>query len=584
MNTNFILLMLIFGGLAYNVGAQAMLDSQNLSTKAHLSQTPLPKKQLQILSQSTDWQRLLLVNNSNKDLATSQIKDAQFFLSHSDNGKISLIDEITALHFALTQNDVATICRFPARSYWLANQLSLTLPMCADFENWQLKNTSRLSLIFAEEHPNHLPSAFAHTLLRADTDTDVWAINYTIAQNQQVGVKSLTGGYAGVMQILPFTKKDEDYRQTHKRDVWQYSLDLPADDIAQIMRHIYEVKDMNRKYRFTHENCATEIVRLIDLVNPSQNLSKTTHITTPAEIARLLDNNGFVKSVQYLPSVSSVREFNQSFSNSFNKRANQSDMNIVLPSSPLQGTPTHRFGIHQTFAQNSPHASNKPQTNISFRTAYRDVLDKQAGVRQYLDLTLLSAQIAIDDKVKLNDLTVFSQRAYNPINTQKAYFGRATGRHLKIKRQADFLGDNNTHTVVHLSKEWGKSWVFGQKKSPYALSDTLCYVFGAGMGEFGRIRHGYRLGVSLNSGCIYDVSDDFRMVGELSLPVWYQGNFTNNDAKNNHAKNSYITPKLMLGMQYDLNQKNAIRLQSAHEWGFSKPINSVNIGYLRYFD
>ena len=69
---------------------------------------------------------------------------------------------------------------------------------------------------FAEEHPNNIASAFAHVLMRVDDGQDedeaATAINYTVQPNKADGVlvstvKSASGGYPAVMEIMPYQKK-----------------------------------------------------------------------------------------------------------------------------------------------------------------------------------------------------------------------------------------------------------------------------------------------------------------------------------------------------------------------------------------
>ncbi len=538
---------------------------------------------LEAWSNEIGWQRLLLIKSMHGAYAVSDIQDERFFLTSLHDGLISPKDEMTALLTAIHQNQTELMCRFPARSAWLIQKLGQNMLICDDFERWQLADSTQLSVIFAEEHPSNIGSSFAHVLMRADNqkslmtanDEDAWAINYTVARNESdseavAAIKSMTGKYDGIMQIMPFDKKNTDYRVTDERDLWQYALDLTPEQVTQIMRHIYETRDIIRPYYFTHDNCATEIVRLVDLVRTDLSLAKDLgRITTPNEIIRHLNRAGMLQSSVFKPSNASVRT------------AALSDVNaddFVNQNNAIYSSPTHRLGV------SVGQRHDESYVGLAIRSAYQDVLDRQVGTRQYLDLTMLSADVRIrDDDIGLHEAIIFSTRSYNPVNTQKTYGKMATGHHLAVYEVVDASDNHNDdHHVLHVSKEWGKSYVFGKTNGAGQMPNGLCYGFVAAMGQVGHINKGYRVGAGLNVGCLYHINDDWRVEGLLSTPLWYHHDVAG--APQSNPKDYYISPSMSLAMQYDLTPNHAIRLSAEHERVNQNHHNSVNVAYLHYFD
>ncbi|MDO5651519.1 MAG: DUF4105 domain-containing protein [Moraxella sp.] len=543
---------------------------------------------LRVLATQVAWQRLLFMRDG-----VSTLDNPKFFLS--EQGYNDAYAELVATYQAMMTGD-KSVCRFPARVMWLADKLGLTADFssCDELNAWlSAHNAQKLSLVFSEENPNVLGSAFAHVLIKADTaqsmmsgdDKDAFAINYTVARQKDDGeaaasVKSVVGGYAGVMEFFDYADKRDVYLVEDKRDMWEYGLDLTTDEVAQIMRHIWEVKDMARAYYFTHDNCATEILRLIDVVRPDENLqAKSGKITIPSEITRLLVAENVATTRHYLPSVASKAQA------VLNAKAHAVPINhdvtshdITRYDDPSMASPVHRFGAGGGVSNDRAYSS------IAIRSAYHDVLDRQLGVRQYLDVSMLSADVKIDkDKLKINDLTVFSTRSYNPINSAKNNAtddkaATAWGQHLKLLQVTDASDEHNDdHLVLHVGLEKGRSWVLGKGRVGTGdLPDTLCYLLGGGMGQVGKINEGYRVGVALNAGCIHHASDNFRVQAELSVPYWYQGSQV-------QGRDSYFAPYATLGMQYDLTSRDALRLTGQVSKDNGDTGTDVRVQYLRYF-
>lgn len=540
------------------------------------------------------WGRLLLAKQG-----VSQVKDPDFFLSKTHDVRDELLANLTALQ----KGDKAQICRFPARMAFLANELGkmgikakYSDELCGDFKAWaDGLDGQALSLIFAEKHPNALGSSYGHAFLRLDTtkslatgkDGDAVAINYASIVPDKVNeavraLKSIVGAYDSGLEFFNYQEKKDEYTVKGERDIWQYEMDLSGQDVRQILRHLWETKDMNRPYFFTHDNCATEIVRLIDVVRADKDIAKDMgRIVIPAKIARILQSHGMVKKTTFVPSNATVRQAKLNNSNDF-------DLQTLKPNNnnPVHASPTHRLGVSVAYDDHHGGHGKGAVYGLSVRSAYQDLLDRPDGVRSYLDLTILSADVKYDkETLKLDKATIFSSRSYNPSNSAKNNPNPTTGKpksawglHLTAEQTTDASStDNADHLVFNAKVERGKSWVLGKAPAGTGdLADTLCYVFGGVGGQLGRINQGYRVGVGVLAGCSHRVSDDFRVLGEINVPYWYHHD-------SSPSRSGYIQPSVMMGMQYDLTHQDGVRVLVNSERLYDKTQNTVQLGYHRYF-
>lgn len=401
-----------------------------VDTKADQMMNPygLSDKALQSISQSVGWRRLLLFQDTPVEHDNSSIDNPKFFLAQ--NGRHDAHAELIATLSAMQRGDSDAICRFVARTHFLTQVLAaqdidsgVDDRQCSDFHAFAgTLNAKRLSLIFAEEHPNNIASAFAHVLMRVDDGQDedkaATAINYTVQPNKADGVlvstaKSIIGGYPGVMEIMPYQKKADDYLIKDERDLWQFSLNLTPKEVTQIVRHIWEVKEMERPYFFTHDNCATEIVRLIDVVRPEGSMqAEVGNVVIPSRIAAILSQAGMVTDQKFIPSNSTIRQAKLNNGENF-------DIAHLTPNrnNPVNAMPVHRFGFGIGL---DTQLSDRAVYGIQLNSAYHDLLDNPQGVRSLLDLQAMSAKLITDgSKLKLEDLTIFSTRSLNPANTAK---------------------------------------------------------------------------------------------------------------------------------------------------------------------
>lgn len=546
----------------------------------------LNDEQIDQLANSRTWRRLLFFPDTQKQNQKSKIEEPSFFLAK--NGRTDPKAELMAMFLAMVEDDSDSICRFVARVHFLESYLQnqginkkSSLHHCDEFIAWQEKiGQNQLSLVFAEEDPNNIAASFAHVFLRTDhnhqADHLATAINYTVAfdANNPVStaVKSIVGQQDALLEVLPFSKKQHDYLHLAGRDLWQYQLNLNQAQIAQIIRHLWEIKQLKRPYFFTHENCATEIVRLIDVVRPDLQLSKKVgSVVIPLQIVHLLQEQGMITQSLHFPSQKTKIQSTQDLSKITNQQIDHKN--------PVYASGVHRVGVGVQI---------KDSTNQSFllniNPAYRDFLDNPAGVRDFFELQLMSLQANLtQDGMNIQQATIFQMTNLdadkpNLSEHKKTNFNKAKSQHLSVglRRIYDISNqENQEHLVFDLQAQRGYSWKMNLKK--INKHQGICYTMAGGGVQIGRINQGYRGNMVATLGCVQYHWDNMRTVASIDLPIYFHPD------KSKNSRSFYWQPSLNLGMQLDVSRDSAIRLNIKSQKLYQSYGTKTELSYMRYF-
>jgi hypothetical protein len=287
------------------------------SSRALESQTA----DISLVAQKEQWRHLLHYHHVGLfDSYKSQADDPKFFLAK--NGATDPEAELTASiaafrndHEALG-NDAAQ-CRYPARYAWIRQQMpELELPRvaCPDFDKWfQRINGGGLTLIFPAAYMNSPSSMYGHTLIRINRkgggsallDYGVnYAANADPEDNELVfSFKGLFGGYPGVVTIMPYYEKVNEYSFLESRDVWEYELDVTQEEVDQFVRHTWEIRDTHFDYYFFTENCSYHLLALLDAASERFDFADEFYERViPSDTVRVVVDSGLIKDTHYRPS------------------------------------------------------------------------------------------------------------------------------------------------------------------------------------------------------------------------------------------------------------------------------------------
>jgi hypothetical protein len=283
----------------------------------------LTAAQQQHLSKRQEWRALLHYRPTVFGWSyKSQADDPRFFLA--SDGKTNPHAELAATIIALRGGDGQTPhaqCRFPARFYWLQQQgkpfSDIPAAPCPKLSTWLHDlNTARVTLVFASSYLNSPSSMFGHTFLRLDPpnqNQDNLILASTVSYAADAGAheseimfayRVIFGGYPGITTVEPYFDKIRLYSKLENRDLWEYRLNLTSDEVIQLLRHVWEIKDKRFDYFFFDENCAYRILALIDVARPGTELISqvSTLRAIPSDTVRLVVANHLINSVYFRPS------------------------------------------------------------------------------------------------------------------------------------------------------------------------------------------------------------------------------------------------------------------------------------------
>jgi len=266
---------------------------------------------------SSAWLALLHADAS----GNSRVEDPVFFLAGPHNPKA----EFAANRREFAKEPVNYCCRFPARAHWLqslrkhpaSTMVTNDYRSCPELETALAKLKPDTAVVmFASEYLGNPSSAFGHTFLvfeRAGRSRLLsQAVNYAAQIDERSAAnawKGLTGQLPGRYQILPTFEKVKEYNDLAQRDIWEYELNLSPEEVRQLFRHVWELEGIRSDYWFLDENCAFNLLQLLDVARPapqpslllSQQAAKLTVL--PGDVVKLLDRSGLVRKRTFRPAL-----------------------------------------------------------------------------------------------------------------------------------------------------------------------------------------------------------------------------------------------------------------------------------------
>ncbi|MEH6450776.1 MAG: DUF4105 domain-containing protein [Oleispira sp.] len=271
------------------------------------------------LAKSTQWLHLLHYRPHGLLATMKSENDSEHFFVHAD-GKLDafaeLHDEVELFSLISQVDNESLQCRFPARYKWLKQFHSYWIDQsCSDLNEWKAEiDAHKLTLIFPASYLNSPSSMYGHSLIRLDREDEskskllAYSVNFAAnadpTDNELVfSYKGLAGGYPGVVSILPYYAKVNEYSHLEHRDVWEYRLNLTEEEVDQFVNHIWETKDTEFDYFFFDENCSYRLLALLDASSDRIDVAKDFSLKAmPVDTIRSLINTGKVEKVNYRPS------------------------------------------------------------------------------------------------------------------------------------------------------------------------------------------------------------------------------------------------------------------------------------------
>jgi len=290
----------------------------------------LPPAQAGQLARHPTWLKLLHFDRKGRQ---SEILTEDFFLS--PNGRhdpeAELLADLAAYSAPWPEDgDSHARCRFPARYFWLAQQLklsdySLRNPQCKTFSRWALPDkVQSVSLFLVSGYLGNPASVFGHSLLKLNTgarDDQAGLFDLTVSYGALVPedepvwryiLRGLGGGYQAGFSDRYFYTQDLVYSRTEFRDIWDYELLLTDAQRTLLTLHLWEVLGKKFTYYFLDQNCAFRLTELLELVTDEPLLARARFWYAPVETFHRLEDldrqrkaagrPGLIKAVRFIPS------------------------------------------------------------------------------------------------------------------------------------------------------------------------------------------------------------------------------------------------------------------------------------------
>ena len=212
-------------------------------------------------------------------------------------------------------------CLFPARTAWLRRELGLdetALPRtaCPFYTFWHdMMAAEAATLVYATAYLNSPASMYGHTFLRLSRSTGEgnplldYIVNFAADIDTRNGlvyaVKGLTGGFPGRFSVMPYYVKVQEYSNMESRDLWEYQLSLTREQVDRLVQHTWETRTTHFDYFFVSENCAYQLLTLLEVADPDLHLIDGFGARViPADTVRVvLAQPGLVRGVAPRPAI-----------------------------------------------------------------------------------------------------------------------------------------------------------------------------------------------------------------------------------------------------------------------------------------
>ena len=592
--------------------------------------------QQQQLGLQPGWLNLLHYKKSLWGGLHSQADDARFFLSAegADDPQAELLANLQGFFASpqLNQQQHAQ-CRFPARLAWLDRRLKFSrhLPEvnCELFQQWQQQwQASQITLLFPGMYLANPASMFGHTFIRFDQPGRSAllspTLSYAAAHDESdslllFSLKGIFGAYPGRFTMQPYYQTLREYSDIEQRDIWEYPLNLTAQESEQLIRHLWEVRDIKFDYFFFRENCAFRLLALLDVAREGINVSLNSHplYAIPVDTVRDVQQAGLIASRHYRPARhNKLLQMSQQMSKVARQSAldlsrgqmqidelakqlepqqqaaalelasellaetnvsSERQMQLLAARSHLPADVSSSFEFSAIPPETS-HASARWQISmgevaqrrfyeIGLRPSFHDDLDPPDGFASGVSISALDTRLRwYEDKQQLEfeSLDIFTMRSLVPLQPWARPLSRKIS--LQLNRQTVNQPVNRQWAYL-LQAQYGLGYA-------RQLKPVLLYVLlNTQLDYSGYLQQNYALYAGLDTGAL--MTFKYRNLStqlQLQYQTFYQ-----------LAGHPGDEQALQLGMQFNLTQQQAVRFEYQQLKQAQLTDNTVKLNYLYYF-
>ena len=252
---------------------------------------------------------------------SSLIENPEFFMNPI--GQSSPTEEINTFISEWnrsTQHATELACRFPIRTAWLLkhhphlNPHQKPIQECEQLKEFRNKFFPvDIEYVFATSYLGHPASMFGHTFLRFNqndkTEFQAYVIDYAAAIEGsppmwKYAYDGVVGNFPGRYAILPYYEKIRQYNSIESRSLWRFTLNLDKSQRKRLIDHLWELKAVDAKYYFFDQNCAYNLMRLVEVATQNKKLKISPgHWNFPLDCVHQIFDANLIKKVQLEPSL-----------------------------------------------------------------------------------------------------------------------------------------------------------------------------------------------------------------------------------------------------------------------------------------
>lgn len=278
-----------------------------ISTEAYANHNTINKE----IFTSLDWKNLLHYNGEKSVIN----KDSDFFLSSDGfyNPEAEFKTTLEEFYRPAQLNNNHAICRYPARFDYILRSLKLSKnsfpsPICSEYQKYEEKVVfDKVYVVFAAEN-NLVPSSMmGHTFLRIDGNTRSHAFSYFATFTNTTTLKfyaDIIRGIDGAYMLSPYKNKSAEYLHQEGRSIWEFELDLTAEEKSKLKKHLWELKEKKINYSLVSHNCSTALINILKVANSELSTKNIKPYITPIEYIQTLQENNKVSNISIEPSES----------------------------------------------------------------------------------------------------------------------------------------------------------------------------------------------------------------------------------------------------------------------------------------
>lgn len=246
------------------------------------------------LSNTKEWKSLLHTNSKNEITLPAET----FACKEKNSTK-----EITYLLENISQEN---ICKYPAKYNFLKKNMDLNISFekCRDLNNFMNDSMGEsASIVFVSSFLSSPSSFFGHVFLKTNKKDNVFfsqTISYAAEVPENTGFfemisSGVSGKFEGTITVSPYFKLLESYNVMEQRNIEEYQLNLNKEEVYTMLLHVYELLLEKDHYKFFENNCATELLWLINVAKPnSKIMEEKSFFDTPYGVVKASKKVGLI--------------------------------------------------------------------------------------------------------------------------------------------------------------------------------------------------------------------------------------------------------------------------------------------------